>query len=72
MISFAPLMSTLHRLKVSKSDLQKLIGTSSATIAKISKDQPVSLKIIDEICEKLNCEVEDVIVHVKNEKNHQS
>ncbi|MDQ0268665.1 helix-turn-helix domain-containing protein [Cytobacillus purgationiresistens] len=70
MISYAPLMSTLHKLKMTKSDLQESIGVSSATIAKLSKDEPVSLKVIDYICEKLNCKIEDVIVHIK-EQNHQ-
>lgn len=69
MISYAPLMSTLHQRKISKTDLQKLINVSSATIAKISKDELVSLKVIDDICTVLNCKIEDVIVHVKKDNN---
>ncbi|MEK5425718.1 helix-turn-helix domain-containing protein [Cytobacillus sp. FSL R7-0680] len=71
MISYAPLMSTLHKMKMSKSDLQEAIGVSSATIAKLSKDEPVSLKVIDDICNKLGCKVEEVITHIRDEKNHQ-
>nr|WP_026694102.1 helix-turn-helix transcriptional regulator [Peribacillus kribbensis] len=71
MFSYAPLMSTLHKRKLSKTELQKLINVSSATIAKISKDQHVSLKVIDDICEVLDCNVDDVITHIKV-KNHQS
>lgn len=71
MISYAPLMSTLHKLKMTKSDLQDAIRVSSATIAKLSKDQPVSLKVIDDICEKLDCKVEDVIVHIKEDSHQQ-
>ncbi|MEK3853423.1 helix-turn-helix domain-containing protein [Cytobacillus sp. FSL H8-0458] len=67
MISYAPLMSTLHQRKISKTDLQKLINVSSATIAKISKDEMVSLKVIDDVCSVLNCRIEDVIVHVKED-----
>ncbi|AND39524.1 helix-turn-helix domain-containing protein [Cytobacillus oceanisediminis] len=69
MISYAPLMSTLHQRKISKTDLQKLINVSSATIAKISKDELVSLKVIDDICTVLNCKIEDVIEHVKKDNN---
>ncbi|WP_368658692.1 helix-turn-helix domain-containing protein [Metabacillus halosaccharovorans] len=65
MFSYAPLMSTLHKKKISKTDLQKMINVSSATLAKISKDELVSMKVIDDICRVLDCEVQDVIVHVK-------
>lgn len=65
MFSYAPLMSTLHKKKISKTDLQKMINISSATLAKISKDEFVSMKVIDDICEVLNCEVQDVITHIK-------
>jgi putative transcriptional regulator len=60
-------MYTLHKQRLSKTDLQKLINVSSATIAKISKDEFISMKVIDDICEKLDCEIEDVIVHIKEE-----
>ncbi|MED4354801.1 helix-turn-helix transcriptional regulator [Schinkia azotoformans] len=64
--TYAPLISTLHIKKVSKKELQEAIGTSSATIAKISKDQPVSMKILNDICHFLNCNIEDVIEHRKD------
>lgn len=67
MFSYAPLMATLHRQKISKTDLQKLIKVSSATIAKISKDEFVSMKVIDDICRVLDCKIEDVIIHTKDE-----
>lgn len=67
MISYAPLMATLHKRKISKTELQTLIKVSSATIAKISKDQLVSLQFIDNICRVLDCKIEDVMVYVKEE-----
>ena len=68
MLSYAPLMATLHKKKISKSELQKSIGTSSATIAKISKDEYVSMKVIDDICNELDCDIQDVITHIKDRK----
>ncbi|EKN68092.1 helix-turn-helix transcriptional regulator [Schinkia azotoformans] len=70
MISYAPLMATLHKKGMSKSDLQKAVKTSSATIAKISKDQYISMKILDDICRILNCRIEEVIEYI-NEENRQ-
>ncbi|WP_144700239.1 helix-turn-helix domain-containing protein [Fictibacillus phosphorivorans] len=70
MITFAPLAATLHRKQISKTELQKGIKTSSATIAKISKDEYVSMKILDDICNYLGCEITEVISHVKEKDSH--
>jgi len=64
MISYKPLEKTLIDKDLNKSDLARIIGASSATIAKFSKNEYVSLKIIDVICDKLECEIEDVIEHI--------
>ncbi|MFP5111860.1 helix-turn-helix domain-containing protein [Bacillaceae bacterium C204] len=69
MISYAPLMATLHKRKISKTELQSLIKVSSATIAKISKDEFVSMQVINDICTVLNCNIEDVIIHLKEQKD---
>ncbi len=65
MISYAPLIATLHKKKISKTELQNLINVSSATIAKISKDDYVSMKVLDDICRVLNCKIEEVIEYVE-------
>jgi len=65
MITYAPLMATLHRKKVSKTELQKMLKMSPSTLAKIGKDEYVALKIIDDICNKLDCSIEEVMAHVK-------
>ncbi|MGW6251603.1 helix-turn-helix domain-containing protein [Peribacillus butanolivorans] len=64
-------MSTLHKRKMNKVDLQKQLKISSSTLAKIGKDENVSMKVLDDICDLLQCEIEDIIAHVK-EENHQS
>ncbi|WP_088072388.1 helix-turn-helix domain-containing protein [Gottfriedia luciferensis] len=71
MLSYAPLISTLHKQKISKTELQKLINVSSATIAKISKDDYISMKVIDDICRVLNCRVEDVIEYVVSDNSNE-
>jgi DNA-binding Xre family transcriptional regulator len=44
-----------------KTELRDKIGISNATLAKLGKNEPVNLKVIDAICQELNCEVEDVL-----------
>lgn len=72
MITYAPLMSTLHKKKISKTDLQEMTKMSPSTLAKIGKDEYVALKIIDKICNELDCNIEDVIAHVKTTKKNQN
>ncbi|HBH0878308.1 TPA: helix-turn-helix domain-containing protein [Clostridioides difficile] len=61
MISYNPLWVTLISKHMKKTDLINLIGLSSATISKMSKDEYVALNIIEKICLALDCNIEDVV-----------
>lgn len=47
--------------KVRKKDLCELAGVSTSTMSKMGRDEIVSLEVIDRICQKLNCNIEDVL-----------
>ncbi|PZT57455.1 helix-turn-helix domain-containing protein [Paenibacillus silvae] len=66
MISFEPLQITLIKRKISKMEFIKLLDISSATAAKMWKNEYIAMKIIDDICNKLDCKLEDVIVYEKS------
>ena len=53
MITFEPLWRTLQSKHLNKTDLQKMTGLSSATIAKLSKAGDAMLDVVDRICEAL-------------------
>lgn len=61
MIRFDPLWQTLRAKEMNKGDLQKLTGLSSATIAKIGKNESVTLDIVDRIATALKVPIEDVV-----------
>ena len=44
-----------------KTDLMKLAGISSSTLAKMGKGEPVSIGVIGRICVALSCSIEDVV-----------
>ena len=44
-----------------KKDLVEQVGLSSATVAKMGKGEPVSSKVLDKICNFLECSVDDII-----------
>ncbi|MGE7878752.1 helix-turn-helix domain-containing protein [Peribacillus muralis] len=70
--SYKPMEITLIRKDKTKTDLKKDLKISPATLAKMSKGENVALSILINICEYLECNIEDVIELVQNEENHQS
>lgn len=61
MIVYDNLFALLNERRISKTGLAKMAGLSSATLAKLSKNEPVSIKIIEAICEALKCQPGDII-----------
>ncbi len=61
MISYDRLWKTLIDKHMNKTELRDRIGISNATLAKMGKNEPVNLSIIEKICKELNCRGEDVI-----------
>lgn len=53
---------------MTKTQLREEMGFSTSTLAKMSKNEYVSLEIIDNICQYLECKIEEVI-EVKHEKS---
>ena len=66
MITYSPLFATLHAKKMNRQSIQTALKLSSTTIARLGKDEYISLKAVDQICTLLDCEIEDVIKHVKD------
>lgn len=46
---------------MNKTGLRNRIGISNATLAKLGKNEPVNLKIVESICKELQCGIEDVV-----------
>ena len=61
MISYKPLFRLLLERDMTKTQLRKAVGFSTATLAKMSKCEYISLETIENICKCLNCKIEDVI-----------
>jgi DNA-binding Xre family transcriptional regulator len=59
-ISYNPLWKILIDKGYKKTDLLELAGIGRGTLAKLSKNQEVSMTVIVKICTALNCELSDV------------
>ena len=63
MFNYKPLLKLLIDKGMTKTQLREQLGISMATLARISKNEYVSMKVLDDICSLLNCKIEDVIEH---------
>ena len=59
-ISYNPLWKLLIDKGYKKTDLLELANIGRGTLAKLSKNQEVSMTVLVKICTALNCELSDV------------
>lgn len=52
--------------RMNKTQLRKLTGISTSTLAKLSNNEKVSLDVIERICKALNCQPSDVMEYVED------
>lgn len=50
--------------EMNKTQLREKAGISSATLAKLSKNEKVSLDAIEKICKTLECDISDIVEYV--------
>jgi DNA-binding Xre family transcriptional regulator len=65
-ISYRPLWILLASKELKKTDLMELVKLSPATIAKLSKNQPVDGKILQRLCEYFDCQPGEIMEYVKS------
>ena len=66
MISFDPLWETLGQQGIKRTELMKRVGFSKATLAKMGKDQAVSLDVLERICLELKVPISSVVEIVQD------
>lgn len=60
-LDYNSLWKMLIDKSLKKTDLMKIAGISSSTLAKMGKGEPVSIGVIGRICVSLSCNIEDVV-----------
>lgn len=59
--SYKKMWKTLIDKNMKKTDLMREASLSSSTVAKMSKNLPVSLEVLGRICKILNCNIGDIL-----------
>lgn len=62
------LNDTLKKKNCSQYKLSKMTGISASTLNNLCNNKTTSIQfsVLDKICEALNCEVSDILVHQKD------
>lgn len=66
-ISYNPLFKLLIDKGLKKTELAKLAGLTPGTLAKLSKNETVSMESLIKICKTLNCSFDDIVKIVDRE-----
>lgn len=62
--SYKPLWKLLIDRDMSKKDLMEATGVSKSTMNKMARCEPVSMDILDRLCDYFHCDIQDVVEHV--------
>jgi len=66
-VSYNKLWKLLIDRRINKSDLRLLTGIGTNTLAKLSKNQQVSMDVLMKICTKLDCDISDICEFIKSD-----
>ena len=64
-ISYNNLWKLLIDRGMTKTDLRIKAGLATSAIAQLGKNEYVSLKVIEKICDALDCDISDVVTREK-------
>ncbi|ANP83885.1 XRE family transcriptional regulator [Bacillus sp. B25(2016b)] len=69
MISYKPLLKLMIDKNTNKTVLRNELGFSSSTMAKLNKNEYVSLSVIDRLCAYFNCQPSDLIEYIPDDSS---
>lgn len=67
-VSYNRLWKKLIDLNMSKTQLREKSGITTNALAKMGRNENVSMEVICKICDALNCQVEDILEVVSTDK----
>ena len=67
-LSYKKLWKLLIDKGIRKMEFARMAGISQNTMARLSRNQDVSLDVLGKICCTLNCKVDDVLEFIPEEK----
>lgn len=69
MISYEPFYETLLKKQITEYALIFKYGIPANTLHRMKHGEAITTKTLDELCFILDCDVEDILLHIKKEKD---
>ena len=67
MISYEPLYQTMKEKGISTYKLSNTFGISRSLLDRLKHNKPISTVTLNDLCRILDCPVEKILVHIKDE-----
>ena len=67
-VSYKKLWVLIAEKEISKADLRKMADIAPSTMTKLNKNELVALSILVKICDKLNCDIGDIMEVIRISK----
>ena len=68
MISFDPFWKTIEKKNISQYDLINYYNINTYTLNSIRHNKSITLNTLNDICSKLDCNVEDIIEYIPEKR----
>ena len=68
MISYEPLYKTLKSKNISTYKLINEYGVSRSLLDRLKHNRPISTVTLNDLCQILNCRVEDILIFIEEDK----
>lgn len=66
--SYNKLWKLLIDKRINKVTLRDTVGITPSTLAKLSKDENVSMDVLGRICKELTCDISDIVEYIHDDK----
>ena len=66
--SYEKLWIILLKKKMKRTDLKTVAGINSYTLARMGKDEPVTMDALGKICKAFHCGLDDIVEYVPDEE----
>ncbi len=66
-VSYKKLWVLLAQKEISRAELRKMIAISPSTLTKLNKNELVALSVLVNICDKLDCDIGDIMEVIKDD-----
>lgn len=67
MISYEPLYRTMKEKQITTYKLINEFGVSRSLLDRLKHNKPISTVTLNDLCQFLDCKVEDILVYIKDE-----